>query len=64
MDRYGESYRKEIETFLGGLESGTPPPVNSIDGLQATYLADAAGASLRMGRAIELKANAEPTWHE
>jgi myo-inositol 2-dehydrogenase / D-chiro-inositol 1-dehydrogenase len=64
MDRYGDSYRKEIETFLGGIEAGTPTPVNAIDGLQATYLADAAGASLRLGRAIELKANAEVTWHE
>jgi myo-inositol 2-dehydrogenase/D-chiro-inositol 1-dehydrogenase len=64
MDRYGDSYRREIETFLGGVAAGTPPPVNAIDGLRATYLADAAGASLRLGRAIELKANCEVTWHE
>jgi len=64
MDRYGESYRREIETFLGGVAAGTPPPVNAIDGLRATYLADAAGASLRLGRAIELKANCEVTWHD
>jgi myo-inositol 2-dehydrogenase/D-chiro-inositol 1-dehydrogenase len=64
MDRYGESYRREIETFLGGVASGNPPPVNAIDGLRAVYLAEAAGASLRSGRAIELKDNCEITWHE
>jgi hypothetical protein len=47
MDRYGDSYRREIETFLGGLAAGTPPPVNAIDGLRASYLADATGESHR-----------------
>jgi myo-inositol 2-dehydrogenase / D-chiro-inositol 1-dehydrogenase len=64
MDRYGESYRKEIEAFLGGVAAGAPPPVNAIDGLRAVYLAEAAGASLRLGKAIELKDNCEVTWHE
>ena len=64
MDRYGDSCRREIETFLTGAGAGTQPPVNAIDGLRASYLADAAGASLRLGRAIELKANSEVTWHD
>jgi myo-inositol 2-dehydrogenase/D-chiro-inositol 1-dehydrogenase len=64
MDRYGDSYRMEIETFLGGVAAGTPPPVNAIDGLRAVYLAEAAGASLRLGKAIELKSDCEVTWHE
>ena len=64
MDRYGDSYRREIETFLGGVAAGTPPPVSAIDGLRATYLADAAGASLRLGKAIELKTSCEVTWHD
>src|SRR5215469_5607088 len=63
MDRYGDSYRREIETFLGGVAAGTPPPVNAIDGLRATYLADAAGASLRLKKPIELKTSCEVTWH-
>ncbi len=63
MDRYGESYRKEIETFLGGVAAGTPPPVNAIDGLRTAYLAEAAGASLRLRRAVELKINCEVTWN-
>ena len=64
MDRYGGSYRMEIETFLGCVAAGTPLPVNAIDGLRAVYLAEAAGASLRLGQAIELKSNCEVTWHE
>jgi myo-inositol 2-dehydrogenase/D-chiro-inositol 1-dehydrogenase len=62
MDRYSVSYRTEIETFLGGVVAGTPPPVNAIDGLRTTYLAEAAGASLRLGTAVEVKTNCEVTW--
>jgi myo-inositol 2-dehydrogenase / D-chiro-inositol 1-dehydrogenase len=43
MDRYGEGYRMEIETFLGCVATGRPLPVNAIDGLRASYLAEAAG---------------------
>jgi predicted dehydrogenase len=64
MDRYGESYRREIETFLGGVAAGDPPPVNAIDGLRTAYLAEAAGASLRLGQAVELQTNCEVSWHE
>ena len=64
MDRYGYSYRKEIETFLGGVAAGTPAPVNAVDGLRAVYLAEAAGASLRSGKTIELNSNCEVTWHD
>ena len=64
MDRYGDSYRKEIETFLSGVAAGTPPAVNAIDGLRTAYLAEAAGASLRLGQAVELKPDCEVTWDE
>jgi myo-inositol 2-dehydrogenase/D-chiro-inositol 1-dehydrogenase len=63
MDRYGHSYRMEIETFLGCVAAGTPPPINAIDGLRTAYLAEAAGASLRLGEAVELKSNCEMTWN-
>lgn len=63
-DRYGDSYRTEIETFLRGAAAGTPPPVNAIDGLKTAYLAEAADASLRLGQAVELKPNCEVTWHQ
>jgi myo-inositol 2-dehydrogenase / D-chiro-inositol 1-dehydrogenase len=62
MDRYGQSYRMEIETFLAGVAAGTPPPINAIDGLRAAYLAEAAGASLRSGEAIKLTPSCEVTW--
>jgi myo-inositol 2-dehydrogenase/D-chiro-inositol 1-dehydrogenase len=62
MERYGESYRLELEAFVGGLAQGTPALVNALDGLRAVYLAEAAGASLRLGKAIELNANCEVTW--
>jgi myo-inositol 2-dehydrogenase / D-chiro-inositol 1-dehydrogenase len=62
MERYGESYTLEIEAFVGGLATGAPPPTNALDGLRAVYLAEAAGASLRLGKAIELQANCEVTW--
>jgi myo-inositol 2-dehydrogenase / D-chiro-inositol 1-dehydrogenase len=64
MERYGESYRLEIEAFLGGLAKGPPALVTAIDGFRAVYLAEAAGASLRSGKSIELKSNCEVTWHE
>ena len=64
MDRYGEGYRMEIETFLGCVAADRSLPVNAIDGLRASYLAEAAGASLRLGKAIELKSNCEVTWHD
>jgi myo-inositol 2-dehydrogenase/D-chiro-inositol 1-dehydrogenase len=63
MDRYGPSYRMEIETFLGGVAAGTAPPVNAIDGLRAVYLAEAAGASLRSGEAVDLDSDCKVTWH-
>ena len=62
MERYGDSYRLEIEAFVKGLTQGQPASVNALDGLRAVYLAEAAGASLRTGKAIELKPNCEITW--
>jgi myo-inositol 2-dehydrogenase/D-chiro-inositol 1-dehydrogenase len=62
MERYGDSYRLEIEAFINGLAQGQSASVSAIDGLRAVYLAEAAGASLRTGKAIELKPNCEITW--
>jgi myo-inositol 2-dehydrogenase/D-chiro-inositol 1-dehydrogenase len=62
MERYGESYRREIEAFVAGVAKDTPASVNALDGLRAVYLAEAAGASLRLGKPIELKPNGEVTW--
>ena len=62
MERYGDSYRFEIEAFVNGVVQGQSASVSAIDGLRAVYLAEAAGASLRLGKAIELKPNCEITW--
>ena len=62
MERYGDSYRFEIEAFVKGVTQGQPASVSALDGLRAVYLAEAAGASLRTGKAIELKPNCEITW--
>jgi myo-inositol 2-dehydrogenase / D-chiro-inositol 1-dehydrogenase len=62
MERYGDSYRREIEAFVNGVAQGQSASVSAIDGLRAVYLAEAAAASLRTGRAIELKPNCEITW--
>jgi hypothetical protein len=53
-----------VESAAKCAAAGTPPPVNAIDGLRASYLADAAGASLRLGKHIELKDNCEVTWSD
>jgi len=44
--------------------AGTPPPVDALDSRQTAYLAEAAGASLRPGRAVELKTDCEVSWHK
>jgi myo-inositol 2-dehydrogenase/D-chiro-inositol 1-dehydrogenase len=62
MERYGDSYRLEIEAFVNGVAQRQPASVSALDGLRAVYLAEAAGASLRTGQAIELKPNCEITW--
>ena len=62
MERYGDSYRFEIEAFVKGLAQRQPASVSALDGLRAVYLAEAAGASLRTEKAIELKPNCEITW--
>lgn len=62
MERYGDSYRIEIETFLGHLQRQEPMPVNAIDGLRAAYLAEAATDSAIRGAAIDLDPSGRVTW--
>lgn len=54
MDRYGASYTQEIAIFLDCAKTGQDMPVNAIDGLMASYLAEAATASLKQGKTIAL----------
>ncbi|PIP00721.1 inositol 2-dehydrogenase [Pleomorphomonas carboxyditropha] len=54
MERYGPSYAAEIRLFLDCAREGRDMPVNAIDGLMAAYLAEAATASRKQGKTIEL----------
>lgn len=54
LDRYGESYKLEVESFLAHAASGAPMPINAIDGLRAAYLAEAATSSLATGMPVQL----------
>jgi len=54
MERYGASYTGEIRAFLHAIQKNEDMPVNAIDGLMAVYLAEAATASLKHGKTIQL----------
>ena len=62
MERYGESYRREIESFVRCVADGAPPPINAIDGLKAAYLAEAATESLARGQPIDLDPTGRVIW--
>lgn len=54
MERYGDSYAAEIRLFIECAQTGQDMPVNALDGLMAAYLAEAATASLKLGKTIHL----------
>ena len=54
MERYGDSYRTEIEVFLDCARNGRDMPVNAIDGLRAAILAEAATISNQRGEVVYL----------
>jgi myo-inositol 2-dehydrogenase/D-chiro-inositol 1-dehydrogenase len=54
MERYGASYAAEIRLFLECAQEGRDTPVNALDGLLAAYLAEAATASRKQGKTIQL----------
>ncbi|MEP0520007.1 MAG: inositol 2-dehydrogenase [Hyphomicrobiales bacterium] len=62
MDRYTASYRREIEAFVNMIEKGEKPPINAVDGLMASYLAEAATVSRLIGKPITLDVNGKQTW--
>ena len=66
--RIGANWHFSAEVAMSGLvatlrTAGRPLPVNAIDGLRASCLAEAAEASLGW-EGIELKSNCEVTWHD
>lgn len=54
LDRYGDSYSREIEAFVDVVLTDSDAPVNVHDGLRAAYIAEAATLSFKTRRPIEL----------
>lgn len=54
IDRYAESYRIEMQTFVGCLQKKIPMPITGEDGLQAMLIALAANISMRENRPVRL----------
>jgi myo-inositol 2-dehydrogenase/D-chiro-inositol 1-dehydrogenase len=51
-ERYGATYPAELDHFVTSVETGARPEPTFADGRAALVLADAAGESLRSGRAV------------
>jgi myo-inositol 2-dehydrogenase/D-chiro-inositol 1-dehydrogenase len=54
MDRYAESYLKEMEAFVDAVRNHRPAPVNGNDGLMAVVIGLAAAKSVRENRPVKL----------
>ena len=54
MDRYAESYLKEMEAFADAVRNQRPAPVNGNDGLMAVAIGLAAAKSARENRPVKL----------
>lgn len=55
IERYAESYVREIDAFVDALESKEPTSPSFEDGRRALLLADAAAESARSGRSVAVK---------
>ena len=52
VERYAESYVRELDDFIDAVRTGRAPSVTLDDGRRALALADAAVASVKSGRAV------------
>jgi myo-inositol 2-dehydrogenase/D-chiro-inositol 1-dehydrogenase len=52
IERYAESYRRELDAFVRAVAAGEAPPIGVADGRAALAVADAAVESAKSGRAI------------
>ena len=55
IDRYAESYRRELDSFIVALETRTPPAIGVDDGRRALLIAEAGVRSARSGAPVALK---------
>ena len=56
LERYADSFRIELDDFLGAVIDGRQPSVTGDDGRRALILADAAQKSAETGKAVRLDA--------
>jgi myo-inositol 2-dehydrogenase/D-chiro-inositol 1-dehydrogenase len=54
LERYAESYRREMQAFVDAIENQKPVPAGGEDGLKAAAIALAAGKSARENRPVKL----------
>ena len=54
IDRYAESYRRELDQFVRAIESGTPLPIGLDDGRRALMIAEAGVRSAKTGMPVSL----------
>lgn len=54
LERYADSYARELDAFVDALTRNAPMPVNGEDGRRALMLADAAVESVASGRPVRL----------
>ena len=52
MERYTESYRREMQAFVDAVRDNKPVPVSGMDGLQAVAIGLAAAQSVRENRPV------------
>jgi myo-inositol 2-dehydrogenase/D-chiro-inositol 1-dehydrogenase len=56
IDRYAESYARELAEFIDALSGKRPPPIGFDDGRRALLIAEAAVASAKSGAPVTLRA--------
>ena len=54
IERYAESYARELDDFVRAIEEGRPPSIGLDDGRRALRVAEAAVASAKSGSAVAL----------
>ena len=55
IDRYAESYRRELDEFVRAIETGTAPSIGLDDGRRALMIAEAGVRSAKSGAPVTLQ---------
>jgi myo-inositol 2-dehydrogenase/D-chiro-inositol 1-dehydrogenase len=54
LERYAQSYARELDAFVDAIEGARPMPVTAEDGRRALLLADAATQSVKTGQPVRV----------